>query len=332
MELHHDINAILSRVLNGTATEKERSLVQNWLYSLDLSDATDQQKDLTPAKISMLKNILEGDTKVLPPKADTGNGVYRLLRRISKVAAVIVGIMLLGAIVYKNIPLQKGHPKTDPEDKNWVTVNSGTSARYITLPDKSRIWLNAHSQLRYISNSFAASDRNIWLKGEAFFEVEHDTTKPFIVYADNIATKVLGTGFNIAAYQQDDAIKVTLVHGKVTVRNDADHQTVLLAPQQQLQYSKENKQWGVVPYTQNPADNWMTGGLVFNETPITAALDDLAHHFNVRIQYNSKHLKDKKVTARFDSSKELSFMLQNILFVHDLGFRSENGVIQIFSK
>ena len=112
------------------------------------------------------------------------------------------------------------------------------------LPDSSMVWLNKHSSLTYTA-SFDGKERVVYLKGQAFFDVKKNAKQPFIIHASGTTTKVLGTSFDLKAYQQDD-VELTVVTGKVSFT--AQQQTLLLSPKDKGIYHRNIKTLALVPY------------------------------------------------------------------------------------
>ena len=123
------------------------------------------------------------------------------------------------------------------------------------LPDSSVVWLNKHSSLTY-STSFDGSERIVYLKGQAFFDVKRKPEQPFIIHASGTTTKVLGTSFDLKAYEEED-VQLTVVTGKVSFT--AEQQTILLLPQDKGVYRRNIKTLALLPCNEvNPSElSWM---------------------------------------------------------------------------
>ena len=123
-----------------------------------------------------------------------------------------------------------------------IIAEKGSRIRTI-LPDGSTVWLNAGSKVEYDKN-FSGPVRDVRLEGEAFFDVVKDPAHPFIVHADNLNIKVLGTAFNVRSYPGDKTIETTLLRGviQVTDNNQAQQSPVYLHPNQKLVIAKETVQ------------------------------------------------------------------------------------------
>ena len=178
-----------------------------------------------------------------------------------------------------------------------VTAATGSVIRY-ELPDHSVVWLNAGSTLRY-PTVFRNDNRNVELKGEAYFEVEADKERPFYVNTSNgLKVYVYGTKFNVAAYDDDNYIETVLEKGKVNVITP-NQETIVLAPGEQLLYDKQSQK-----SKKNKVDvygkiAWKDGKLVFRNTPLEEIFKRLERHFNVDIQYNNRCEKEYRYRATF---------------------------------
>lgn len=153
-------------------------------------------------------------------------------------------IILIGLVTYFIFYGGQGR-KDDVIAKNKTTESSLISAttlvgegKKIVLPDSTEVWLSPSSSIQYPS-VFNGASREVRLSGEAFFEVAHDAKHPFIIYSGNIETKVLGTSFNIQAYDNQEEINVTVVTGKVNVTNKVKAENVdLIANERAVFYRK----------------------------------------------------------------------------------------------
>jgi transmembrane sensor len=321
--MQHDkayYEALLSKVFTGQATDAEKAIIKQWLYSVNMPDNSVSAKDLDLAKSQMLNTILSSpsQTTILKKRGLLINWPARVA-----VAAAAMVILIMGYYFFS---------LKDKPVRYSAAVITDSIVKLVALPDGSKVWLNANSKLEYDEKTFGNEQRAIRLTGEAYFEVQRDPLKPFIVSSGNINTRVLGTGFNIQNYSMDAGITITLVHGSIAVEDAESNKKVLLQPDQQLQYDRSNKQWNVIAYNRNPAKNWMNGSLAFNDVPLYEVLDDMAHHYNRRIVYDKKQLTDKNVTSTIKTNERLDNVLNDILFIHHLGYHVKGEVIYIFEK
>ncbi len=172
-----------------------------------------------------------------------------------------------------------------------------------TLPDGTHGWLNAQSTLRY-PTSFRGKERKVSLSGEGYFEVAHDKRHPFIVNAEKVEVKVLGTQFDISAYPDDDVAEITLVKGKVEVygKKDEHWKTLLssLSPGEQIVIRKVD-----LKYRKQKVENpqyyaaWKEGKLIFRNDPMTEVVKKLGRWYNVEFLLQEKNLEEYRYHATF---------------------------------
>lgn len=316
--------ALLTKVFQGLATEAEKAQVAQWLYAMELSGRQVKQEELDQAKAQMLENILSQPQ----PTAASRRKAILLTRWPARtaVAAAAIVLVMLGYYLFSLIQIKKqaGEPV-----QYAASVTTDSVVKRVVLPDGSKVWLNANSRLEYDQQEFGKAVRAIRLNGEAYFEVQRNTLKPFIVSSGNINTRVLGTAFTVQNYSGDAGIKVTLVHGSVAVEETASRKQTLLKPDQQLQYSRLNKEWQIIACHRNPASNWMNGHLAFREISLQEVLDDLSHRYNRQIIYDRKQVDHKTVTTTIAGHERLEDVLSDILFIHRLGYYDRDGILYI---
>lgn len=163
------------------------------------------------------------------------------------------------------------------------------------LNDGTRVRLNADSELRF-PVKFVSNERKVFLKGEAYFEVVHDTLRPFRVDVhDDAMIEVLGTEFNINAYPENDEIFTTLVRGKVRVADLQTDSTVVLLPNQQAALSGA----GIDVKEVNPEDyiTWINGRFYFEKMTLEEILIQLERWYDLQVFWTDEELKFYEFTG-----------------------------------
>lgn len=188
---------------------------------------------------------------------------------------------------------------TDAEEKYAeVIAATGSVIRY-ELPDHSVVWLNSGSTLRY-PTVFRKDNRNVELKGEAYFEVQADQERPFYVNTpEGLSVYVYGTKFNVNAYEDDSSIETVLEKGKVNVISPDGKTIVQLAPGERLLYNKLDRKLTKSKVDVYEKVAWKGGKLIFRNTELGEIFKRLERHFNVDIQFNNKSGKEYKYRATF---------------------------------
>jgi len=192
----------------------------------------------------------------------------------------------------------------------------------IILSDGSHIWLNAHSSIRY-PKKFAHT-RDIYLDGEAYFEIAHDANHPFVVHSAKTQTRVLGTKFNVRSYPSERQIEVTVAEGKVGFGCATNNQ-VLLTPNQKGTFDKRT---GQVVETENDNSNfiaWKTREFTFDGQPLTKVFGTLAEVYHFRYQFDSPTLKRRMLTANF-KNRPLTEIIQTIALSANVEVTCQNGI------
>lgn len=152
----------------------------------------------------------------------------------------------------------------------------------VTLPDGTRVWLNSHSRLEY-SNSYGEKDRKVKLQGEAFFDVAKDSAREFVVDAGHLSVKVLGTTFNIKAYQEDDICVASLISGSIQTK--IGEKSIQLQPDESIVYNKTNQNLHVERGLSERAMMWKNDELAFNGETLEEIAVILDRLYNVSFEF-----------------------------------------------
>ena len=193
-----------------------------------------------------------------------------------------------------------------------ITTNTG-EGKSIILPDSTQIWLSPSSAIEY-PEKFTGALREIKLSGEAFFEVAHDAAHPFIIHSGNIETKVLGTSFNIQAYDNQEEIKVTVVTGKVNVANTEKSEHVELVANQLAVFHR--KTTALVKKDTDKEDapvmlKRKEGEFVYKAERLQKVIDDLHEYFGITI-IAADAIQECPVTFNFYLSEKIEGILEPI--------------------
>ena len=182
----------------------------------------------------------------------------------------------------------------------------------VSLSDGSVIWLNAGSSLSY-NKDFSDKFREVYLKGEAYFEVTPDSLKPFVVKSESLNVKVLGTTFNVRTYEDENLVNVVLRTGRVDVSLNGSNQKVIeLQPNEKLSYNKVNEELEKIPVNADDVCEWVNGKMKFTKVPFGILAKDLERRYNVKIVIESKSLREEAFTGSFTSEHTIYDVLREI--------------------
>lgn len=221
-----------------------------------------------------------------------------------------------------SLEYQKVSSQTSAPQYNIITVPMGSTFS-LTLSDGTRVTLNSASSLRY-PLSFAG-ERKVELNGEAYLDVAHNG-ETFTVQAGNKEIKVLGTRFNVSAYQEKEMV-TTLVEGKVEIKSGA-HRKVLL-PGEQATVTQETGSISVAKVDTDLYTSWVSGQYDFTNTPLHTILSQLELWYNVKMVYKDAGAKEIRFDGTIFRNKSLGFSLEIIQQISDVQFTKENNVIVV---
>lgn len=270
--------------------EKYLDSFQNKNTGWDENEMGDKQ--ITEDKIysELLQKIKNKDRNVIQ-KVLYSPHLVKIAASIIFLITLTTGVLFISGILNKK-----------PLSVAWNEKSTKMGEKFIvTLMDGTNITLNADSKLKY-PLKFGEESREVYLEGEAFFEVAHDSTKRFIVHAGELATTVLGTKFNINAFQNEKDITVSLLEGSVKVSaNDltSNKGDIILSPAQQLVYDKNNETSKVKTFEEQTATGWKDNILVFDNEPLEKVLIKLQRTFGVQFELADKSYKGKKIKGNF---------------------------------
>lgn len=188
-------------------------------------------------------------------------------------------------------------------------VNDTKAIQQITLPDRSTVTLAPESRISY-PRTFGQKNRTIYLSGEATFAVTKNAARPFLVYANELVTKVLGTRFVVRAYTGESSVHVQVQSGQVAVYRDNPAETankqhgVLLLPNQQVVFNRQSDQFikQIVDLPQivvrpPSRERTATPAFTYTDTPIPQVIEDLQNAYGIDIRYNKDALAGCQLTA-----------------------------------
>lgn len=206
----------------------------------------------------------------------------------------------------------------------YNTISTPKGGQYqVLLPDGTKVWLNAASNLRF-PVVFTARERKVELSGEAYFEVTKDVTRPFKVKTSTQEVEVLGTHFNVNAYVDENFTKTTLLEGKVKVSNGREQ--AFLTPGQQALNLKN-----AVLTVKNVKDvaevmAWKNGLFVFDNEDIHVIMNKISRWYDVDVEYQAD-MRGKSYSGNISRFKEVNEVLNTMELTETIHFKIEGKKI-----
>ena len=214
---------------------------------------------------------------------------------------------------------------------NEVVVPYGRKSQ-LMLSDGTKVWLNAGSRLAFPAN-FPDDKREVWLEGEAYFEVAKDPEKKFLVRVNDLTLQVLGTSFNVSGYGPDKSVETVLVSGSLAlvVKNNSLFGTreVILNPNHKATYSRDAKDINVEEVSDiEMYTAWTSGWLSFSQQSLKDVAVKMERYYNIKIsfseRFNSHHLISGKLDLKDSLGTVLDVLSDIVVFKYEI---TDNQVV-----
>lgn len=310
-----------ARLMELLSSGRHDELVKHRIAEM-LTEAADEDMSTARAE-QMLNTILapvrHGEAPVipLPPVAPA--------RRLWWVAAAVIVLAITAGITLMLRNTDKQAPQTIAQNDPAVTVYSGK--QYIHLPDGSAVLLNDNSELRY-EPGFGTEAREVFLAGEAYFDIKHDATKPFRVHTGKVITTVLGTAFNVKAWPDAGEVKVTVDRGKVQV-GDGTHAYGTITRDQQIAVNTSTYVFEQTSVKAQAATEWKSAYLIFEDVSLEVAAAMIEEKYKVAVTFDNDKLKACRVSATFLNNENLSQVMTVLTAVIQATYTQEDNHIII---
>ena len=240
----------------------------------------------------------------IPPDSESitlqqGNGNVEVIvdnedQKITTTKGDTIGVLKKGRLYYK---------KDTDLDKlvyNELSIPYGKQFELI-LSDGTHIHLNSGTSIKYPVKFIEGKNREVFVKGEAYFDVVKDSVHPFIVNTVPVNVEVLGTKFNISSYPEDNEQNTVLVEGSVQISSNVDSdRSLVLRPNQKATWNKSKKSILVNVVDTDIYTGWTDGKLIFKDVPFSNIIKKLERHYNVTIINENQALKSERFDATFD--------------------------------
>ena len=305
-----DFKELVSTVNDSSDQELEDVFFEEW-------NKFDTYPSLSQEKIDSLYCHLHKKMKISP--------FYKITRHWGQIAASILLLFASGLTILYYIQHQELQTLAEQD----VIVRSGDSGTsQVSLPDGTLVRLNANSSLTYQQN-FGQDNRKVKLSGEGYFEVKKNTEKKFIVNTGYIDVTVLGTKFNLYAYEDKDIIEMALVEGHVNVStSQPPYQTICVKPNEKVTYNKYDNKLNIEKTTTKIETAWLNKELVFREEKLENVFQCLSRKFRVKFSIDSSVSVDDVYTGAFDDEK-IEDILEVLKIHYGFNYTVKDGKINI---
>lgn len=301
----------------SSALEVEAWLSEHWAMSPEIDSGT------------MIESVFQQIETYQHVEVEAGLSLTRILKIYQRIAAFLL-IPLIGCgILY------------------WV-ANSGQSCGTLTetiaprgqksqivLADGTKVWLNSETRIKY-PGTFSKDQRDVYLEGEAFFEVSKNRRQPFIVHTSGVDVKVLGTKFNVKAYSDENQIETSLFEGKINLLLDSSSPTKSIekeiAPGQSFVYSKASHQLAATSLPLEEINGWKNNQLIFKDDTFSNLVKKVERWYDVKIVYDEKLFNDRRLTVELYEGERLERLMEIISKALSVNYIYAKGEIRLTPK
>lgn len=325
-----EVEALLPGYFSGDITEDNRKMIDEWrklsTRNEDLFLDTQLAWAALPAlnemeKFNSFKALERVNAKIIKSK------YHVWWRTIQRIAAVII----LPLMIYSAYQAYHNHLLTSrltSEIVETVVSRQGMVSMF-SLEDGTKIWLNSNSEIKFPTH-FSGEIREVWLKGEAFFDVARDENHPFSVKTKDLSINALGTSFNVMSYEDEKFSEVVLVDGKVrlsSIKGNSREDIGIIMPGEKIMFNNETRMHFITVENTEKHIAWKDGNLIFEDDPMEDVVKKLNRWFNAEIIIDDEEIKDYVYKATF-RNENLRQVLDLLKLSAPIDYRiSENKVL-----
>lgn len=330
-QINDKVSGLLHKFRSGDITPAEFQDLRTRMDAISdvelkhlLEAEWEEFEDHSPLSEEKMKTLYEG----LHIRSEEVKPRFTLKRYWMQIAASLL-LLIAGSLTVLTF-MQRNEINALSEQN--VVIRSGDYGKsLVTLPDGTIVHLNAKSSLTY-SQDFGRNDRKVTLSGEGFFEVKKDTEKKFTVGTGYMDITVLGTKFNVYAYEAKDIVEMSLVEGSVDVTTSRPpYQSIRVKPNEKVVYNKRTGNLLHERTTNKMETSWINKELVFRSERLEDVFRCLSRKFAVTFSVDDEALLNDVYTGTFDDENVESIM-RVLKFHYNFKYTNEDGVISIQTR
>ena len=311
---------LLSRFLQES--EQNRSQFRQWeaeWHNTAQKQASDKTNDAWRRMMEVQNAEGKNEDSVVSSKVEKDTTVKK--RYWYWAAAAAVALLIIGGALWMLLP-------KDPQ-RPFIAQTALHEQQTVTLPDGTQVTLNGGSTLT-CANDFGKRDRRITFEGEGVFDVQKDAKKPFVIQVGDYNVTVLGTQFNLSAYQQDEAYTLALMEGSVKIKYKQD--SVMVKPNEQVRFDRESATFAKEPVQAADADAWTEGRLSFENIPLRDLARKLERIYDVRISIADAQVAGEPVYISISTEESFADVCAALEALLPISIQEQNGIYTIANQ
>ena len=314
--------SLIDKYNRGECNAQEQEIVFEFCNQLNINgtlpnwDLNEEEQ----TKIKVLTSLNAKIDRLEIARIKTPKRRIPSVRMIWRVAAIVLVVAVFGFWFSRS-------EKTEPAVQLITKTTSRGQKLTVSLADGTKVKLNSESTITYPLTFENSGTREISLSGEAFFTVTEDKKKPFIVHTDQLDAVVLGTSFNINAYQHNSRISITLETGKVRVETNqlsGLNRSFEILPGEQVSFIRSSREMHKQKIELSQFISWKDGTINLEDKTIQEAINILERWYNISFSLGDSKIEGCKLSGEFNSDN-LENILRNMEFLTNLKFQLVNG-------
>ena len=234
------------------------------------------------------------------------------------------------AFVQKSVMSRKNGEEKEVVETLYHTITIPRGGEYdLLLSDGSRLRMNSESEIR-VPVTFEKGQREVFMKGEIYFDIVRDSLAPFVVHTHQGDIRVLGTSFNVRDYQDEDFLETTLVNGKVAFEREGNYS--YLKPGEQLRLNKEDGKTTVETVDVLLYCSWKDGRFVFEKQRLELIMNTIARWYNINVFYESSSVKDILFTGNIKRYSDLEQVVSMLKLINKIDIKIKDRNVFVRSN
>lgn len=247
------------------------------------------------------------------------------LKSCMKYAAMILFCVFTGLYLYNF------SGKDSLKANEFIICVPNSERSFFYLSDSTEVWLNAGSEFTYTSD-YGTKNREVYLKGEAYFNVRENQQLPFIVKTDSVSVRVYGTKFSIRNYADMETVKVALKEGKIALNLQSENSQLFVKPEEEIIVRKGQPGYSKKYIDIHKVADWRNGVLRFDMEPLSDIIQTLKRQYNINIQIEDSHYNQKVFYGSFTIDQSITEILDIMCNGLDLQYTYKDDMYIIYSK
>lgn len=328
MNQNNHIDILIGKFVSGNATSEEIQQLEIWKTSAGENRIIiDKSKNAwEKAESYISENTLWHDKFKL--ETEYGRYLSKKIKRINrqsfiyKVAAILAFPIALAIGWY----MFGGLEKSDQLFEQLCEISSPKGhVSKVVLPDGTEVWINTNSSITYDASVFNYNNREVQLKGEAYFEVTSSEEKPFIVNTPHASVKVTGTAFNVMAYPETQLFEAVLAEGNIQLQFESgEKESFNMNPGQRILYHPEKNDLIVQQVDTRMFTSWRNGELLFKDATLNDLIKELERIYDIKFYLVPENLGNFRFRGMFSYNNNLIEALEKIKKSSAIDYYIEN--------